>query len=360
MKKFFLLICIMAMLIITQAGCDSQAPNSNQGVGKSSFHLDTLCTVTIYSMDGAENLSEDEQEKEALLLITDAFKMCDDYEKILSRTVEDSDIYKINHAGGQWVEVQDCTIDVIKKGIKYADISGGLFDITIGDVSQLWDFHEQDEEGEKTGTLPDKAQLQEAVRHVDYKNIQIDGNRVRLADSQATIDLGGIAKGYIADRVADYLEENGVTGAIVDLGGNIVAIGKKGSSMEDSEGTDFSVGVASPVSGRGEILGAISCSDKTIVTSGTYERYFEIDGVRYHHVLDPDTGYPFDTDLLSVTIIGDKGTSADCDGLSTTCLAMGKEAAYQLLEQTEGVGAILVDMDGKITTVNADDIWTAY
>lgn len=355
MKRIFLLLCLVTVLIIPQGGCNSQDPNNNQGVGKSSFHLDTICSITIYSMEGAADMDADRQEQEALLLITDAFKLCDDYEKILSRTIEGSDIYNINHAQGQWVEVQDSTIEVIEKGIKYGEVSEGLFDITIGDVSQLWDFHGQDEEGRRTGTLPDEDQLSEAVKHVDYKNIEIDGNRVRLLDSRATIDLGGIAKGYIADRVAEYLEGNGVTSAIVDLGGNIVVIGEKGSSMENSQGSSFSVGVASPISDSGEILGTISCSDRTIVTSGTYERYFEIDGVRYHHVLNPQTGYPFDTDLLAVTIIGEKGASADCDGLSTTCLALGKEKASQLLEQTEGVGAILVDMDGEITTVNADD-----
>ena len=127
------------------------------------------------------------------------------------------------------------------------------------------------------------------MTHVDYHNIEIDGRRVRLKDPAATIDLGGIAKGYIADRTAEFLQEKGVTSAIVDLGGNIVIIGQKGTSLQDGAGSDFSIGIASPVSGRGELLGAVTCSDKTVVTSGTYERYFEIDGVRYHHVLDPET-----------------------------------------------------------------------
>ena len=119
MKRIFLLLCLVMVLIIPQAGCNSQDPNNNQGVGKSSFHLDTICSITIYSMEGAADMDADRQEQEALLLITDAFKLCDDYEKILSRTIEGSDIYNINHAQGQWVKVQDSTIEVIEKGIKY-------------------------------------------------------------------------------------------------------------------------------------------------------------------------------------------------------------------------------------------------
>ena len=358
MKKILTILCLVTILIIPQLACNSQAPNgsnSNQGVSKSSFHLDTLCSITIYSMDGAAEKSDEENEKEALMLITDAYKLCDDYEKILSKTIEGSDIYNINNAVGNWVEVKDCTIEVIGKGLEYGKVSGGAFDITIGDVTELWDFHGENEQGEKTGVIPDGEELAEAAKHVDYTKVEIDGNRVRLADSQAHLDLGGIAKGYIADQVAAYLEDNGVTSAVVDLGGNIVVIGQKASAMDGGESTDFSIGVASPTSETGELLGTVPCSDKTVVTSGTYERYFEVDGVRYHHVLDPDTGFPVDTDLLAVTIIGERGTSADCDGLTTTCLAIGKEKAAALIEQTPGVGGIIVDVDGEVTVINVDE-----
>lgn len=273
MKKFIAILLILTTLIIPQLGCNAQVPNSNQGVSKTSFHLDTVCTITVYSMDGAEELGRDEQEKKALLLITDAFKLCDEYEKELSKTVEGSDVYRLNNAGGEWIEVGDAAAAVIKKGIEYGELSGGAFDITIGDVTELWNFHEQNDKDEKVGKLPDPAQLEEAVSHVDYTKIEIDGNRVRLADPKAHMDLGGIAKGYIADRVAEYLEDEGVTSAVVDLGGNIVVVGEKGSSMTESSGKPFSIGVASPVDGRGGLLGTIPCSDKTVVTSGTYERF---------------------------------------------------------------------------------------
>lgn len=354
MKKIFTLLCLVSILIIPQLACDSQALNNNAGVSKGSFHLDTLCSVTIYSMDGAEERSAKDNEKEALVLITDAFKLCDEYEKILSRNIEGSDIYRINHAEGEWVEVSGCTADVVEKGLKYGRISGGAFDITIGNAAELWDFHERDEAGNKTGVVPDEEKLAEAVKYVDYNNVEIDGNKIRLSGGKASLDLGGIAKGYIADRVAEYLEEKGVTSAVVDLGGNIVVVGQKGRSMADGFGTDFNVGIVSPLSDTGELLGTILCSDKTVVTSGTYERYFEADGVKYHHVLDPKTGYPADTDLLSVTIVSERGLSAECDGLSTTCLALGKEKAAELIEKSGGIGGVLVDTDGEVTVINLD------
>lgn len=346
MKKFFTILLILTIFIIPQLGCNAQ--ENNQGIEKTGFYLDTLCRITIYSMDGAGEMSDENKEKEALLRITEAFKLCDQYEKKLSRTIEGSDIYNINHAGGRPVTVDEETVQVIKKGINFGELSGGAFDITIGRVSDLWDFHQEDEDGNKTGTLPDESDLAAAVSHVDYRKIEIEGTTVRLLDSEAEIDLGGIAKGYIADKVAQYLEEQGVTSAVVDLGGNIVTIGEKGKSLEESSGSDFIIGIADPTSERGELLGTFPCRDSTLVTSGTYERYFEVDGKKYHHVLDPKTGYPKDTDLLSVTVIGGKGHSVDCDGLSTSCLALGLDDGLRLIQSIDGVEAVFVTADGKV------------
>ena len=355
MKKLLIVLLIIATLIIPQIGCNAQAQNNNTGISKTSFHLDTVCTITIYSMEGIQEMSRDEQERETLSLITEAFKVCDDYEKILSKTIEGSDVYRINHASGQWVEVSEDTVAVVEQGLSTANLVGGVFDITIGEVTQLWDFRSEDEEGNRIGTLPDEKELAEAISHVDYKKVEIEGNRVRLLDSHAQLDLGGVAKGYIADRVAEYIEERGVVSGIIDLGGNIVVIGQKGESLDDyGEATDFSVGIASPLSERGDLFGTVSCADKTVVTSGTYERYFEIEGVKYHHVLDSQTGYPAETDLLSVTVLSDKGNSALCDALSTAALALGKEKALDMLEAYTPVSAILVDTEGEVTFVRTE------
>lgn len=348
-------------LIITQTGCMSNGQNkaANQGVSKTGFYLDTICTVTIYGLEDSDGrlaaMSDEELEKECYLIITDAFKICTEYENMLSKTVAGSDIDRINNADGDAVTVSEETIEVLKKGLTFGELSGGAFDITIGKATDLWDFHDSQETGHEGSIVPEEEDLKEAVTHVNYKNIVIDGQKVSLTDPETEINLGGIAKGYIADKVAEYLESRGVISAIVDLGGNIVALGGKASclvtasenvtSTENTE--DFNVGIRNPLSDKGELLGVVPCKDKTVVTSGTYERYFEKDGVRYHHILDVKTGYPVDTDVLSVTIIADKGSSADCDGLSTACLALGMEKGMELVKSLEGFEAVFVNTDGK-------------
>ena len=367
-RKAVLALLIIA-LIIPQTACMSNGQNSaaNQGISKTGFYLDTICTVTIYGLEDSDGrlaaMSDEELEKECYLIITDAFKICTKYENMLSKTIETSDIAKINNAAGKAVTVSEETIEVLKEGLKFGELSGGAFDITIGKATDLWDFHAAEETGHEGGIVPEEENLKEAVAHVNYKNIVIDGQKVSLTDPETEINLGGIAKGYIADKVAEYLESRGVVSAIVDLGGNIVAVGAKTSCLvtasEDvtsAENTEeFNVGIRNPLSDKGELLGVVPCKDKTVVTSGTYERYFEKDGVRYHHILDVKTGYPVETDVLSVTIIADRGKSADCDGLSTTCLVLGMDKGMELVKSLDGFEAVFVDVEGNVE-FSSDDI----
>lgn len=362
-KKAVLALLIIA-LIIPQSACKSNGQNaaSNQGISKTGFFLDTVCSITIYGLadqDGKlADMTDEELEKECYLIITDAFKLCSQYENMLSKTIETSDIARINNAEGKAVTVSDETIEVLKKGLEFGRLSGGAFDITIGKATDLWDFHDNAETGHEGGIVPSEEALKEAIRHVNYENIKIEGNRVSLTDPETEINLGGIAKGYIADKAAEYLEERGVVSAIVDLGGNIVAIGGKTSQIAasgDTQETDFKIGIKDPLSSSGGLLELIPCKNKTVVTSGTYERYFEKDGVKYHHILDVNTGYPVDTDVLSVTIIADRGKSADCDGLSTTCLALGMEKGMELVKSLEGFEAVFVDKDGNVE-ISSDNI----
>lgn len=368
-----LALLLVLTFIIPQLGCQANGENSgigaanNQGVSKTGYYLDTVCQITVYGVDPDSDLgkslaamSEEEQEKEVLQLITDAFLECDRYEKLLSKTISSSEISQINAAAGKGVTVSDTTIEVIEKGLEYGDLSGGAFDITIGKASELWDFHDIDENHEAAGNLPDEAALKEAVGHVDYRKVKMEGNRVTLLDPDMEIDLGGIAKGYISDRVTSYLEDRGVISAVVNLGGNIVTLGSKAPSLlsglpdsgedapEDANTVPFSVGIADPRSDGGGILGTFPCVNKVVVTSGTYERYVLKDGVKYHHILDVKTGYPVDTDLDSVTIIAEKGMGADADGLSTTCLALGMEKGLALIRSLDGVEAVFVDVDGNV------------
>lgn len=362
-KKAVLALLIIA-LIIPQSACKSNGQNaaSNQGISKTGFFLDTVCSITIYGLadqDGKlADMTDEELEKECYLIITDAFKLCSEYENMLSKTIETSDIARINNAEGKAVTVSDETIEVLKKGLEFGRLSGGAFDITIGKATDLWDFHDNAETGHEGGIVPSEEALKEAISHVNYENIKIEGNGVSLTDPETEINLGGIAKGYIADKAAEYLEERGVVSAIVDLGGNIVAIGGKTSQIAasgDTQETDFKIGIKDPLSSSGGLLELIPCKNKTVVTSGTYERYFEKDGVKYHHILDVNTGYPVDTDVLSVTIIADRGKSADCDGLSTTCLALGMEKGMELVKSLEGFEAVFVDKDGNVE-ISSDNI----
>ncbi len=359
-------LCTIALclaIIITQTGCSANEKTSeNVGVSKTGFFLDTLCTVTIFGVHDEQGelseLTEEELNQNILQLITEAFGVCDTYEKMFSKTIETSDIAKINAAGGKPVTVSDETIEVIEKGIEYGDKSDGAFDITIGKATDLWGFREaesgEDSQSGMVGKVPNAEKLAETMKHVDYSKIKIEGNAVQLADPEMELDLGGIAKGYIADKVTEFLCEKGVTSAVVDLGGNIVTIGGKAGTLVNAEGEarDFKVGIKDPLSESGDIIGTVPAKDKTIVTSGTYERYFEEDGIKYHHILDSQTGYPADTNILSVTIIAGKGCSADCDALSTSCLALGLDAGRKLIEKTEGTEAIFVDSEGEVYTTS--------
>ncbi len=356
MKSRFILILLALIVAVTFAGCGT---NNNQGISKTGFFLDTVCTVTVYGIDETNTYfdytDKDEREKQILQLITETFKLCTEYENTLSKTVDSSDIAKINNSDGKPVEVGNDTIEVLEKGIEYGELSEGAFDITIGRVTDLWDFRsEEDRDNADAGRIPSANEISRAIEHVDYRDIKIDGNKVSLMDPDMEIDLGGIAKGYIADKLTTYLEENGVTSAIIDLGGNIVAIGGKSADITGGKQNDFSIGIKDPESESGELLGVLKCMDKTVVTSGTYERYFKSGGKVYHHILDTDTGYPVDTDILSVTIIADKGCSVDGDGLSTSCLALGRKKAMSLIHGIAGVEAVIVDTEGEIYMTDED------
>ena len=226
------------------------------------------------------------------------------------------------------------TIKLIKKGIYYSEMSDGAFDITIAPVSSLWDFKAE------TPSVPSPEAIAEAVSHVNYENIIIRDNTVKLADPQAGIDLGAIAKGYIADRIKDYLEEEGVRHAMINLGGNVLAMGSK------LDGSDYNIGIQKPFDETGEPITSVKISDKSVVTSGIYQRYFKADGKIYHHILDPNTGYPCENNLYSVTILTDSSLTADA--LSTTCFLLGYDRGMKLINQLDNVDAVFITNDNQI------------
>lgn len=319
------IVILLASLIITQTACSKET----QAISEENYYLDTICTISIYDMEGGLN------EEDAKAVLSLAWDRCRELEKHLSKTIQSSDIYKLNTASGAWVEVSDDTLAVIKSGLKYSELSDGDFDITIGGVTALWDF--QSEEAK----LPDQADLDEALLHVDYRNVQIDGNNVRLADPETQLDLGGIGKGYVADELTELLQNEGVSSAIINLGGNVVTLGNK----PDADG--FNIGIEKPYSDRKELIGSVNSANQTIITSGVYERQFELDGKVYHHVLSPKNGYPVETDLDAVSLVADIGHSADTDALSTICLLKGSRAGKVFIEK-QGIPALFCLSDGSI------------
>ena len=266
--------------------------------------------------------------------------MCSEYENLFSRTICGSDIYQINHADGKPVTVDSRTTELIKTALDYCKKSDGSVDITIAPAKDLWDFPTQEEHAD-VSALPDESKLNSALSHVDYHNVLVDDkqNTVTLSDPSAQIDLGFIAKGYIADQLKDYLLSQGVKQAIINLGGNVVTIGAK------ADGTPYHIGIAKPFDDT-QTAFTVDVTDSSVVTSGIYERYFKIDDKIYHHILNSSTGYPVENDLASVTILSESSTEGDA--LSTTCLLLGEEPAEQLILETPGVDAVFITRDGTV------------
>ena len=339
MKKLSLIFLLIITVIISQTSCsvkhvgnlntdeDQKAPVSKEG-----FFFDTVCTITIFDM---ENMSKDHAEG----AIDEAYKEAAKYEKIFSRQSESSELWNLNHSGE--LEVSDDLFTVIQTGLKYGDFSDGKFDITMGAVLDLWNFNK-----EGSNKLPKEEAVSKALETVDYKKVETielndSSNLVKTAGSGSEIDLGGIAKGYICDRISEFLTDRGVTSAIVNLGGNITVIGEKPGHKP------FKVAIEKPFSERKDMIGIVKMKNGTIVTSGIYERYMEVGGKKFHHILDPKTGWPVDTDVVSVTILSKIGNSMECDAMSTTALLLGSERGLQLVESTPDVEALFQLKDGS-------------
>ena len=328
-----------ASLLLSSAafsGCSlkaNTAENSDAGsqepVSATAIKLNTAVTVTIY----------DSQDRE---LLTECMNLCDKYEKIFSRTASDSELYQLNQreltpvAGTEdTFQVSDPLAELIRKGLYYSELSEGAFDIAIEPLTSLWDFTAEDPQ------VPEDRLIQEALTKCDYHNVSVsDNNEVILKTEDTAIELGAIAKGYIADRLKDYLISQGVKSAIINLGGNVLCIGGK---PDDSS---FKIGIQKPFADRSETIAVMDIKDKSVVSSGVYERCFEQDGTLYHHLLNPRTGYPYDNGLIAVTIISDE--SVDGDALSTTCFALGLEDGMKLAESLDNVQAFFVTSDYEI------------
>ncbi len=291
-----------------------------------SFQLGTYITLSLYA------------DKEVPTEVFDRlFKLIDYYEYMVSKNIEGTELSQINkEAGIAPVKVDDDVIEMVRLGIKFADYSDGLFDISIGPLVDLWGI------GTDLAHVPSEAEIKEKLALVDYKKIVLDENEktVYLPEKNMALDLGAIAKGYIADRVKDLILKEGYESAIINLGGNVLTVGTKPNS------DTWSIGVRDPESDAGTTMGILKLEDNSIVSSGIYERFFLEGDTRYHHLLNAKKGYPEQNNIMSVSIVSER--SVDGDALSTTTFLLGLEAGYKLIESLENVEAVFVLADHSV------------
>ena len=269
---FFLTLSLLSFLLISCGG-------QKEPLARTGFYFDTVITVTLY-------------DKQSEKLLDECFSLAETYENRLSKTRENSDVWNINHGNGQPVSVSEDTLTLLRCALSYAVLSDGKTDPTIGTVTELWDFS-----ASSAAIIPSQEDLDEALSHVGYRNITISGDTVSLFDPQTEIDLGFIAKGFIGDRMKEFLIANGVSSAIINLGGNVVLIGEK------PDGSPFKIGIQKPFAPIGSSALTLELSDISVVSSGNYERYFIKDDTLYHHILSTRTGYPATSGLSQVTIL---------------------------------------------------------
>ncbi|MDP3387152.1 MAG: FAD:protein FMN transferase [Eubacteriales bacterium] len=326
--KYVIFVILMAIILsgcsIKSNGTTVNQANSDLKVSKNAFLLNTFNTITLFGTDDGSYFEAIYDEVSRL-------------ENKLSVHIEGSEVALINnYAGIQPVKVSLETIEVIEKSIEYAELSDGLFDITIGPLVNLWGI------GTDSPRLPQPSEIESALDLIDYRNIVMDkaNSTVYLTDKNMSIDLGAIAKGYIADKAAEKMIELGLKSAIINFGGNVVLLGEK------PDGSAFQVGIQEPDESRGGIVGTVTAKDISLVTSGDYERYFVQDDVRYHHILDPYTGYPTDNNIKAVAIIATR--SFDADALSTTVLLLGLDEGMALIESLDGVEAVFITKEHEI------------
>ncbi|MGN0633242.1 MAG: FAD:protein FMN transferase [Oscillospiraceae bacterium] len=308
----------IALLIQTSCKGSDDSLNSSHKESKSFFAMDTYITVTAYGEDTDNGLKAAQDEINAL-------------EKLWSVTDEYSEIYRINNSGGQAVEVSPQTAELLRFSLDMHERTEGAFDITLYPVLKAWGFTTDEYR------VPGDEEIAQLLKNTGVQNISLENNTVQIPDNMQ-IDLGAVGKGYAGDLVAQRLKSNGVSSALIDIGGNIQTVGVK------PDGEKWTVGIRSPF-GEGNFA-TLEIGECAVVTSGGYERYFVDNGKTYRHILDPKTGKPADSGLASVTVIGSEGRL--CDALSTSLFVMGLDKAEKLWKESNAFEMVIVTSDGDI------------
>lgn len=321
--KYLILYTLLIFSLFNFMGCSKNNKDSSPLTRTESI-MGTVVKITLYDSND-------------LKILDKAFDRVREIEKSVSINQEGTLLDEVNNSSGiSPVKVDEDTFKIVQKGIDYSKLSNGLFDITIGPLVKLWSI------GLPEARVPSQEEIENVLGYINYNDIELNENdrSIFLKNPNMIIDLGGIAKGYAADEISEVLTENGVNSAIIDLGGNVYTHGKK------ITGEDWNVGIQNPLSSRGDVLGTIKVNNKSIVTSGTYERFIEQDGIKYHHILNPKTGYPYENNISGISIISYK--SIDGDALSTSVFAMGVEDGLAFIESQSNIEAIFVTTDKNI------------
>ena len=331
-RALFAVMLVLALLALNACGASGagalNAPATSEKPGGSSpgsertsatgFYFDTVVTLTAYGADAT--------------LLRDLMSECARYENLLSKTRENSDVWRVNHADGQPVAVDPETWEILKRAKEISAATGGAFSVTVAPLTELWDFTGG------TERIPEDGERLARLGLVGDERMRLSDDFEVCLEPGMEIDLGGIAKGYIADMLARAAAGR-CTGATLNFGGNVYTVGKK------PDGSDFRLGITDPFDPANKIAGVIAGHDITVVTSGTYERFFVKDGVLYHHILDPKDGLPARTDLVSATIVGQ--CSMDADAFATAAIVLGRDAGLAMLNEM-GLDALLIDRDGSL------------
>ncbi|WP_105248707.1 FAD:protein FMN transferase [Streptococcus suis] len=324
MKKITSLLFV-GLLMVLLVACGGKQNESLSVVKtpltRSESLLHTVVQLSIYHENQEEAMDE-------------AVSYIKEMESLLSTNLEGADAYRINQAAGkEAVKVDERTFEVIETAIDRSKESQGLFDISIGAVSNLWKI------GDEDARKPSDEEIKAALPFINYKDITLDKEKKTVFIKEGMmLELGAISKGYIADKVRELFASKGITTAIINLGGNVVVMGDSPTTQNG-----WNVGVQDPDQVRGATVGSVPGTHDSVVTSGIYERYLEVDGVKYHHILDPKTGYPVENDISGVTVFSK--TSIQGDALSTTLFLLGVEKGLDFINQIDGVEAVFIDKE---------------
>lgn len=329
-RRLLAVFSLLVVLTLVIAGCSGnqkeEAKVNKDPYSKQELLLGTYVQIRIYD-DGKEDV------------LDKAFDRIKELGDKITVNEEGSEVDAINEkAGIEPVKVSDDVYTLLKRAYEYSEDSSGGFDMAIGPITQLWHI------GFDDARKPEQEEIDQALKLVDYHKVVLDDKEktAYLEEKGMQLDLGAIAKGYITDEVVKVLKDNGVTTAIIDLGGNVYVLGHSPRGEDE----DWNVGIQDPNKARNTVIGTVKERNKTLVTSGIYERYLKVNGETYHHLFDPKTGYPFDNDIAGVTIITNK--SIDGDGLSTAVFSMGVKNGLEYVEGLEDVDAIFVTKEDKV------------